>query len=220
MNKQRMITFADPKSPAAEAFRTLRTNIMFSATDKEIETILFTSSSPGEGKSTISANYAITLTQSGQRVILVDCDMRRPTIHKVMGLNNKKGLTNMLIENATFEEVAQTGWVEKLKIITTGPLPPNPAELIGSAKMDALIETLKEKADVVLFDAPPLLAVTDSQLLASKLDGVVLVIKAGAVTREMAVKAKELLGNVKAKILGCVMNKVEYENKSHYYYYK
>lgn len=219
MSKQKLITFSEPKSPAAEAFRTLRTNITFSATDKPIKTLMVTSSIPGEGKSTIISNVAISLAQAGQKVLLVDCDMRRPSLQKILGLTNKTGLTNIMVEDAPFDEVIQSGWVEGLKVITTGPLPPNPAELIGSHKMKALIENLKSKADIILFDAPPVIAVTDAQLLASKLDGVILVVRSGSVSKDLVQKSKELLNNVNGHIVGTVLNRAEYEDKSHYYYY-
>lgn len=220
MSKYKLITLSNPKSPASEAFRTLRTNIMFTDVDRPLKTIVFTSSSPGEGKSTIAANYAVTLTQAGYNVLLVDCDMRNPTIHKIFGLKNDTGLTNILVGLTPFQKAIHTGWVERLNIITTGPIPPNPAELIGSPKMDKFIEDISQKAGIVLFDAPPVVPVTDAQLLASKVDGVIMVVDVGAISKEMANKAKELINNVNGRILGCVMNRVDYENQSHYYYNK
>src|SRR5690554_2450082 len=198
-----LITHYDPKSPVAEAFRTLRTNLQFSALDRELRTLLVTSAGPGEGKSTITLNLAIAITQSGKEVILVDADLRKPVIHKRFGLRNEIGLTNILVHGPAEEALQETA-VPNLKVVTSGPIPPNPAEMLASGMMDKVRDFLKERAEMVLFDCPPVVAVTDAAVLSRKVDGVLLVVQLGAVEREAARQAKTLLENVKAPLLGIV----------------
>lgn len=215
---EELITHQDPKSPVAEAFRTIRTNLQFSALDSELRTIAITSAGPGEGKSTILANLAVALAQSDKKVILVDSDMRRPTVHKKFGIENTKGLTNLLINGLTDEVLRDVG-VPNLKVVTCGPLPPNPSELLGSKMMDKVIEFLKSHADMVLFDCPPVVAVTDAALLGRKLDGVILTVRLGVVQQDALVRAKSLLDNVQARILGMVLNGVTAASGGYGYYY-
>ncbi|MDN5293587.1 MAG: protein-tyrosine kinase [Eubacteriales bacterium] len=218
MKHEKLITHTNPKSPVAEAYRTLRTNIQFSSLDRPLKTIVVTSAGPGEGKSTIVANFAITLAQAGQRVILVDCDLRKPRLHKLFGIS-RNGLTNVLVGNLPIEEVLWPTAVPGLLLIPSGPLPPNPAELLGSQKMQNFIEQVSKMGDIVLFDTPPVIAVTDAALLASRVDGVLLVLRAGEVDRRMALQAKEALENARARIIGVVLNDVENSGGSGYYYY-
>jgi capsular exopolysaccharide synthesis family protein len=215
---RRLIVHEDAKSPIAEAYRTLRTNIQFSKTDGELKTIMFTSSGPGEGKSTTIANTAVALAQSGKQVILVDCDLRKPVQHKIFGKKNR-GLTNILVEEIEANHFIQETQVENLRLLTSGPIPPNPSELLGSAKMKELIDYLKNQADYVIIDAPPVIAVTDASVLASRVDGVTLVVNSGSVRPEMAQKAKDLLVKANGHLLGVILNRVEIEEEHAYYYY-
>jgi capsular exopolysaccharide synthesis family protein len=216
--KRPLIVYEDAKSPISEAYRTLRTNIQFAKADGELKTVMFTSSGPGEGKSTTTANTAVALAQSGKKVIIVDCDLRKPVQHKIFGKSNK-GLTNILVENIPIESVLQQTQVENLYLLTSGPIPPNPSELLGGKKLVEVLEALKLQADYVIIDAPPVIAVTDACVLASKVDGVNLVIGAGIVRPEMAQKAKELLTKAKGHLLGVILNRVEIEQEHAYYYY-
>jgi capsular exopolysaccharide synthesis family protein len=215
---RKLIVYEDAKSPIAEAYRTLRTNIQFSKTDGELKTIMFTSSGPGEGKSTTIANTAVALAQSGKEVILVDCDLRKPVQHKIFGKKNR-GVTNILVEEIEPERFIQGTQVENLRVLTSGPIPPNPSELLGSAKMQELINYLKTQADYVIIDAPPVIAVTDASVLASKVDGITLIINSGSVRPEMAQKAKDLLVKANGHLLGVILNRVEIEEEHAYYYY-
>jgi capsular exopolysaccharide synthesis family protein len=214
-----LITVADPRSPVSEAYRTLRTNLDFSSLDKPIKTMLVTSAGPEEGKSTVLANLAVTTAQAGRRVILVDCDLRRPTLHSIFNLKNDVGLTTMVVDDAAMESppLRDTG-VEGLQLVSSGPLPPNPSELLGSRRMEEIIAALLERADVVLFDAPPVVAVTDAAVLATKVDGVLLVVNAGGTKRDYARTAKARLEKVNANLLGAVLNNVRFDVSLHRYY--
>ncbi|SFQ51507.1 capsular exopolysaccharide family [Psychrobacillus psychrotolerans] len=214
---RKLVTSANSKSIVTEQFRTLRTNINFSMPDKEIKTFLFTSSSPGEGKSTIAANAAVVFAQEGKRVLLVDADMRKPTVHYTYHVTNTIGLSNLLTRQATLEEVVKDTEIENLQIITCGPIPPNPAELVGSQTMDRMIDEMKEKYDVIIFDAPPVLSVADAQILSNKADGTILVMSAGETEKTEILKAKEALVSSNANIIGVVLNNFEL-SKDHYYY--
>jgi len=202
-----LITLTNPRSPAAEAYRTLRTNLTFAALDKPIETLVVTSAAPGEGKSTVLANLAVTMAQGERRTILVDADLRRPGLHEVFGIANDRGLTTMIVEGAALEDppLINAG-VDNLWLVPSGPLPPNPADILGSRKMEEVIAALKARADVVLFDAPPVIAVTDAAVLGIKVDGVLLVVCAGRTRREHAQRARELLERVHVRIVGAVLN--------------
>jgi capsular exopolysaccharide synthesis family protein len=214
-----LISVKNPKSQAAEAFRTLRTNIQFSSLDEQVKTIVATSSQPNEGKSTIVSNLAITTAQSGKKVLLIDCDLRKPALHKKLGLSNQEGLTSLLAREKKLEECVKQTEVPNLYVITSGPIPPNPAELLGSKKMKNLMQELKEIFDMILIDAPPVLAVTDAQILATLCDGVIFVASYGEADKHAIVRAKELIEKVGAKILGVIINKVPNEAKKSYYYY-
>jgi capsular exopolysaccharide synthesis family protein len=202
-----LITLTDPRSPAAEAYRRLRTNLTFAALDKPIETLVVTSAAPDEGKSTVLANLAVTMAQGERRTILVDADLRRPGLHEVFGVANDRGLTTMIVEEAALgaPPLVNTG-VDNLWLVPSGPLPPNPADILGSRKMEEAIAALKARADVVLFDAPPVIAVTDGAVLGTKVDGVLLVVCAGRTRREHAQRARELLERVHVRIVGAVLN--------------
>ncbi len=202
-----LITLTNPRSPATEAYRTLRTNLTFAALDKPIETLVVTSAAPGEGKSTVLANLAVTMAQGGRRTILVDADLRRPGLHEIFGIVNDRGLTTMIVEEAVLDDppLIDVG-VDNLWLVPSGPMPPNPADILGSRKMEEVIAALKARADVVLFDAPPIIAVTDAAVLGTKVDGVLLVVCAGRTRREHAQRARELLERVHVRIVGAVLN--------------
>lgn len=203
-----LITLKDPRSPAAEAYRTLRTNLtFFAALDRPVETLVVTSAAPGEGKSEVLANLAVTMAQGERRTILVDADLRRPRLHEVFGVANDRGLTTMILEEEALDDppLLDVG-VENLLLVPSGPLPPNPADVLGSGKMEQVIDVFKGRADVILFSAPPVVAVTDAAVLGTKVDGVLLVVAAGRTRREHAGRAKELLERVNVRIVGAVLN--------------
>nr|WP_269144142.1 CpsD/CapB family tyrosine-protein kinase [Clostridium guangxiense] len=212
----------EPKSPVSEAYRTLRTNIQFSSFDKEIKSILVTSSGPEEGKSTTIGNLAFAMTQAGKKVVLVDCDLRKPSVHKKFSISNMTGLSNYLVGEIDFEGVL-TKYSDNLHIIPSGTIPPNPAEMISSNKMKSFIQRCKEEYDCILLDAPPVIAVTDAQLLSTEVDGVLLVVASQQADKDAVKKAKELLQNVKANIIGVVLTKTKsksgYGKGYGYYYY-
>lgn len=207
-----------PKSIAAETYRILRTNLQYSSFDNEIKTVLITSSEPGEGKSTTSGNLAISFAQAEKRTIIVDCDLRKPSLHKKFKISNLNGLSDVLIGKEKLEEAIHR-FNDKMDILTSGKIPPNPSEMLGSKAMERLIEVLKEKYDIIILDSAPLQAVTDAQILATKADGVILVVKAEATKKESVIQAKNLLDKVGAKILGTVLNGAESTKKKYYYYY-
>jgi capsular exopolysaccharide synthesis family protein len=199
-----LITITDPRSPVSEAYRTLRTNLQFSSLDDPIRTLVITSPAPDEGKSTTIANLAVTLAQSGKRTILVDCDLRRPALHTLFDLQAEPGLTNLMLEEDG-EPFLQETAVDGLRLLSSGPKPPNPADMLGAQKLDKIIESLSKDADIVLLDAPPVIAVTDAAILGAKVDGVLLVISAGKTRRDHAQRAKELLEKANVRIIGAAL---------------
>lgn len=208
------------KSPIGEAYRTIRTNIQFSMPKGQLKSILITSSMPEEGKSTTTANLAITMAESGNRVLLIDADLRKSSIHKLFAVSNLKGLTNVLAEDVNYRELIKPGVAKGLDVLPGGPKPPNPSELLGSQKMRDLMEQMKEDYDVVVLDTPPVLPVTDAAILASLVDGVVLVAAYGRATFDGLTQAKVQLENVGSKILGVILNQVPQSKRGgHYYYY-
>lgn len=214
-----VITHHDPGSAASEAFRVLRTNLQFMGLDKPLKSVLVTSATPGEGKTTTTANLAVAFAQTGARVCLVDCDMRKPQVAKTFGMDNWNGLTTALIGQGGVEAALQETQIPGLWVMPSGPIPPNPAELLGSARMARLLVELEERFDMVLIDTPPILAVTDAAVLAPKAGGVLLVVRAGKVARQQVSRAKEALVSVKAQILGVVLDAVSHEGHDGYYYY-
>lgn len=214
-----LITIADKSSPIAEQYRTIRTNIQFASADRKIQTIVVTSSGPSEGKSTTAANIAVVFANSGQRVLLVDADMRQPTIHKTFGLTNEVGLSKVLSSNNSVLEMSRPSIVDNLFILTSGPKPPNPSELLGSTRMDQVIEEARHLYDVIIFDMPPVVTVTDAQIMASKADGTLLVVRENVTRKDALTKAKDLLEMVQAKVLGVVYNGAQNLKDQGYYYY-
>ena len=214
---RQLITVREPKSIVSEQFKTIRTNINFSMPDEDLRTIVITSTTPGEGKSTSSSNIAVVFAQSGKKVLLIDGDMRKPTVHYTFKLKNVRGLSNLLTRQYDVEEVVQNTEIDGLSVITSGPIPPNPAELLASQTMDRLIEGLLEQYDFIIFDAPPVLSVTDAQIMANKCDGTILVVQTAKTEKDNILKAKEVLVASKANMIGVILNRYVLE-KDHYYY--
>jgi capsular exopolysaccharide synthesis family protein len=212
-----LIALRDPRSPAAEAYRTLRTNIRFSSLDRPLHTLLVTSSTPDEGKSLTLANLAVTMAQAEQKVLLVDCDLHRPALHTLFHLPNETGLTTMILEQEDQTLPIQATGVPGLSLLTSGPQPPRPADILGSRRMQAVIKRLRGEADLILFDTPPVTAVTDAAILASSIDGVLLVFQANRTRRERARQARQILEKVKANIIGVVLNDAQLEGGYGYY---
>lgn len=216
-----LVTLTRPSSVIAEQFRTIRTNIQFSMVDKNLKTLVITSAGPGAGKSTISANLAVTFAMQGKKVLIVDADMRKPTVHKTFRLPNRDGLTTLLTErNIEIKDIVHRLDTEGLFIITSGVIPPNPSELLASNRMNQLIIEFEELFDLIIFDMPPVIAVTDAQVMASKADGTIFVVNKDGADKEMVTKSKNLLEKVKANIIGVVFNRVELKGDNYYYYYR
>lgn len=218
--KQRtLITHHQPKSPISEQYRTIRTNIQFSAVDEEVRSIMVTSTGPGEGKSTTAANLAVVFAQQGKRVLLIDADLRKPTVHYTFRVQNIHGLTSVLLKNNSLQEAVTMSEVDQLDILTSGPIPPNPAELLSSRSMEELLKEAHSLYDIIIVDSPPLLAVADAQILANHVDASIMVVASGKTEREAAIKGKEALAAAKSKLLGVVLNGKSQKDSQYYYYY-
>lgn len=216
----RLATLLYPRSPAAEAYRTLRTNVEFACVDAPVRTLLVTSSIPSEGKTTTSGNLAVAFAQAGRTVILLDADLRKPGVHKPFNLPNISGLTSLLrTDDVAIDDVAQETEEDNLRVITTGPLPPNPAELLASQRMKTILERLVAVADLVILDSPPLQAVTDAAILSSVTDGTLLVVDAGRTRRGAAGHGREALAKSGARILGVALNRLSQRAQADYVYY-
>lgn len=212
------ITSKMPKSISAEAYRSLRTSIKFSSVDKPIKTIVVTSSIPGEGKSTISGNLAITLSQSGARVLLIDCDLRKPSIHKKFRVVNDLGLTDILVDKCSLKDVIKK-IDEYLFMITAGTIPPNPSEIVGSNSMEDLIKELSLSFDYIVMDTPPVIPVTDPLLLAAKSDATIIVVRARKTKEKIIRQTYDELIKVNSNIIGSVLNDSETKTNNSYYEY-
>jgi len=207
-------------SMAKESYRVLRTNLQFAAVDHSLRTLLVTSPSPSEGKSLTAANLAAAMAQAGRRVILVDADLHRPRLHRIFKLPNSAGLTSALLDHDKGTDgLLQETPVEGLRVLTSGQLPPNPAELLGSSRMRELLEQMTGQADIVVLDSPPATALADSAILATQSDGVLLVLDAGHTRRDMAGRALSALQQVKARVVGAVLNRMPVRGPGSYYYY-
>jgi capsular exopolysaccharide synthesis family protein len=207
-----------PKSIIAEAYRTLRTNIKYYSFDKEIRTIVVTSAEMAEGKSTVAGNIAMSFAQSEKKVILVDCDLRKPSVHKNLKSSNLIGLSEVLIGKVDLKKAIQKR-NDYFYFLTSGKIPPNPSEMLASSAMTNLIVKLKEEYEIIILDTAPLKAVTDAQVLSTKVDGTVVVVRATITKRESVIEAKNLLDKVGANIIGTVLNAVENPRGKYYYYY-
>ncbi|WP_340081610.1 CpsD/CapB family tyrosine-protein kinase [Terribacillus sp. FSL K6-0262] len=218
-NVRSLITKFNPKSPISEQYRTIRTNIEFASVDQEMRSLLVTSSGPSEGKSSTTANLGVVFAQQGKRVLLIDGDLRKPTVHYTFKLDNRTGLSTVLVGEKTLEETIKETDVPNLQILTCGPIPPNPSELLGSNAMKQMLQNAQETYDVVIFDTPPVLAVTDAQILANICDGSIIVARSEQTEYEAIQKAKDLLEPANAKLLGIVLNDVPQKKSTTYYYY-
>ena len=215
-----LITVTKPNSVIAEQFRTIRTNIQFSMIDKDLKTIIFTSSGPFEGKSTIAANIAAVFADQGKKVVLIDADMRKPTVFRTFNLQNNIGLSTLITSrNIEISEVVQHIEDANMDIIASGTIPPNPSELLNSNRMNEIIEELEDIYDLILFDMPPVVSVTDAQIMATKTDGVVFVVRRNIAHKEDVTQAKKLLDMVQANVLGVVFNGAEKKTDRSYSYY-
>jgi len=214
-----LIAEINQRSPISEQYRTIRTNLQYASVDNDLQTLLITSSTPAEGKSMTTANLAVVYAQQGKKVLLIDADLRKPTVHYTFRLDNLNGLSNLLVGDGHLSQIVESSSIDNLDIISSGPIPPNPSELLGSKMMQTLINEAKQQYDIIIFDTPPVLAVTDAQILANIVDGTVLVVRSDKTEYEAAIKAKETLEKSSAKLLGTVLNDVEKKNGNYYYYY-
>lgn len=215
-----LITYMMPQSVQAEQIRTIRTNVEFAQVDRQLKSLLVTSSIPAEGKSTVSVNLALAMGQTDKRVLLVDADLRKPIINRTFRISNEQGLTSLLVNNdLQFNQVVQKSSDLNLYIMPSGPIPPNPSELLGSAKMASLIKELENHFDLIIYDVPPMNAVTDAQIMASRTDGVLLVVRNGYVRREEVRTSVDRLKTVDANVLGYVMNGVSADDSKYSYGY-
>lgn len=209
----------NPKSIVSESYKALRTNIQYSAIDEKIKTILITSSDPDEGKSTTTGNLAMSLAMDDKKVLIIDCDLRKPSIHKLFNQSNTVGLSEVLVRKETFPEVVNK-YGDNIDVLTSGNIPPNPSEMLGSKAMSDLLNVLEEYYDYIILDSPPINVVTDSQLLATKVDGVLLVVRAEKTKKEEVKKAKDKIDKVNGKIIGSILNGTDTKRENYYYYYE
>ena len=217
MANANLITLAQPRSAASEAYRSLRTNLMFSSVEDPIRTLLVTSAARDDQKSITLANLAVTFAQGGNKTILVDADLRQPKQQEIWGISKGRGLSAMMLDDSAISDPPLQGSeVDNLQIVTAGDLPPNPADLLGGKRMDAIIAALKGRADYVLFDSPPILAATDAALLGIKLDGALLAIRAGDTRRDHTAQARQALERVHVRIVGAVLTNAPRENRIAY----
>ena len=215
-----LITYLSPKSNLAESYRTIRTSLLLSSADKKPKVIVVTSALPEEGKSATLSNLAVTLAQAGKNVLILDTDFRKPNQHKIFKIRNVDGLTNYLTSELEIKALIKTTPVAHLFLANVGPVPPNPAELLGSEKMGELLETLKQWFDYILLDSPPVLTVSDAMVLGPKIDGVILVVWGGKTAREALKRAKEKMDQLKVKCLGVVINNINIQQHDYYYMYQ
>lgn len=212
-----IITMLNPRSPISEQFRTVRTNLQYASINNSLKKILVTSPGPSEGKTSTSTNLAVVFAQQGKNVLLIDADMRNPSLHYIFRSDNMTGLNNVLIEESSLEESICKTEVDHLDLLNCGPIPPNPAELLSSTAMEKLVEDASELYDMIIFDTPPVLAVTDAQILADYCDGALLVVRSKQTEYGAAKKARDLLMPARAKLLGVVINDST-QKKTNYYY--
>jgi succinoglycan biosynthesis transport protein ExoP len=218
-SQSRLVTVSSPRDPISEAFRALRTNIQFASVDGLLHSLMVTSAGPGEGKSTTAANLAVVLAHAGRKVVLVDADLRRPVLHRLFKLSNSKGLTTALLDvKAPASVHLQSTDVTGLSVMTSGPIPPNPAELLGSHRMADVLASLKQGSDVVILDSTPVLTVADALVLAPHVDGTLLLVEAGKTRRDALVQAREALQRTDGHLFGIALNKISAQRSGYYYY--
>ncbi|MEJ2352630.1 MAG: polysaccharide biosynthesis tyrosine autokinase, partial [Anaerolineales bacterium] len=217
-----LVVIKEPRSHFAESLRNIRTNILFSFTEPEQKTVVITSPGPMEGKTFISCNLAVAMAKMGRRVLLIDADMRKPRVHKVFNLEAKPGLSHLIVGRCELQEALRNTWLKHLQVIPAGKIPPNPSELLGSRRMQRLLAQLKEYYEFIVFDTPPVLSVTDGAVLSGVMDGAVLTVKASETTKECAQLALKNLADVRARVLGVIVNQVDFRKNRYYYnyYYK
>ena len=215
----RIISIKNPKSPIAEAYRGIRTSIEFSNLDKNLQVITVTSSMQNEGKSTVLANLAVSFANLDKKVLIMEGDLRNPSVHRMFNISNIKGLTDILLQNKVFADCVHCTDVKNLHVLTCGAIPPNPSEMLSSKKIRDFIESLREYYDYIFIDAPPIGIVTDAGIISTYTDGCIFVVGAGDADIEMAKVSKERLEKVGANILGVVLNKFESSGASGYYNY-
>lgn len=208
-----------PKSTVSEKFRGIRSNIMFSSAEKEIQSLLITSEKLSSGKSTISANIAVTYAQAGYKTLIIDGDMRKPTQHYIFDLPNNSGLSNLIVNKATYTESIKETKVQNLSILTAGPTPPNPSELIASTQFDEIYNELLSDYDFIVVDTPPVNTVTDAQVYAQTIQNCALVIDVEKNNKNEVKKAKDLINKAGGKLLGAILNRTAIDKSSSYYYY-
>ena len=220
--RRRLITYEDPKSPVSESYRSLRTNITYASADKKIKSLLVSSPQPGEGKSTTAANLAIAFAQLRKKTLLIDADLRKPVQHNVFDIPRGPGLAEYLVgEVEDFISVLHSTKIENLSLVTAGGLPPNPSELLGSTRMSELVDDLEQKWDMIIFDSPPIVAVTDSSMISSEIDALIMVVKAGQTERAAVDRALDTISNVKSPLIGAILNGASQKTlvgKYSYYY--
>ncbi len=220
MEDRSPVVLNQPRTPVAEAFRSLRTNIQFTSVDRSIRSLLVTSPSPGDGKSTIALNLAAVVAQNDRRVVVLDADLRRPLVHKAMHLPNLRGVSDLFVQSSVMlNDVIQQTSIPSLQVITSGNLPPNPSELLGSEKMGEIMHSIQTQADLLVIDTPPVLAVTDAAVLSPRVDGVILVVRPGATKLAACKQTVDQIRQVGGHVLGVVLNDVEISNSRYYYYY-
>jgi len=207
------------REPIAESYRTLRTNVSFSSTEEHpLKSMLITSCMPQEGKTITVCNLSIAMAQSQKRVLLIDADMRKPQLHGIFAKENEKGLSSFLSSQTGWKSLAQKTEIDNLFLITSGHNPPNPSELLASHKMKELVDAAKEEFDFIIFDSPPLALVTDATIISHAVDGVILVVESGKISRRVLLRISKLLKNAKIKVIGTLLNKISATMKSYYYY--
>ncbi len=216
---RKLITVSDMTSIPSEQYRTIRANIKFSQPNRDVRTILVTSSIAGEGKSTNAANIGVVFAQEGKNVLIVDADMRKPTLHHTFYLDNISGLSSVLSRQSTLQEVIQETFVEGVDIISSGAIPPNPTELLASETMTSFLAEVKDLYDIIILDAPPLLFLSDAQILSNKCDGTLLIVNTGVVGKAAVIKSKSILTVSKANILGVILNNYKIKGSTYEYYY-
>lgn len=217
-----LVVDKQPRATVSEQFRTIRTNIMYSSVTTDIRSVLFTSDLAGSGKSTVAVNIAVAYAQAGKKTLLLDADLRRPTSHETFRVGNREGLSTLIVNDMPIREVIKGTEFELLDLITSGPVPPNPAELLSTPKINAIMLRLMTHYEMIIIDSPPILSVTDAQLLSKNANGVVLVTNVEENNRDRLNEAKDLLNKAGANILGIVLNgrTAEYKRDGHHYYYQ